>query len=348
MLIFLLILGLSESNKLAVCAVGVISGRVDNSSINSITMNFLRPLAINATIDMFVILPQSETGTKEFALLDEWKSVAGLSLYPSFVQEEKLHVLLSEISNEDKTLLHAVDQGAFCGSNLWQAFYRERCFEQISINQPYDWYISTRLDYFWLSEHVPLTFLGDRLAGYVPDGEDYGGLNDRHFVTRNFQVFQIYMTMWSHVKLGSAAALVRSLEGNQIKWGVHEYLLLRLGFAGVSIERIPSVAYLLCLSGIGSVSPTLFNNHSESESFDICPKNHREFFKNYACIQHSKVPGLGRAKYLEEWAIAVNTALCLKDGRFSMSGGQWTTASFENCYLRSHRSDSFAGNVFDR
>jgi hypothetical protein len=45
----------------------------------------------------------------------------------------------------------------------------------------YDRFIITRSDFVWLCPHPPLSIL-DRDAIWVPDGEDYGGLNDRHLI----------------------------------------------------------------------------------------------------------------------------------------------------------------------
>ena len=45
----------------------------------------------------------------------------------------------------------------------------------------------TRSDFFWLCPHPPLSIL-DRNAIWLPDGEDYGGLNDRHMVVSRAQV----------------------------------------------------------------------------------------------------------------------------------------------------------------
>jgi hypothetical protein len=45
----------------------------------------------------------------------------------------------------------------------------------------YDRFVITRSDFVWLSPHPPLSIL-DGSAVWLPDGENYGGLNDRHVV----------------------------------------------------------------------------------------------------------------------------------------------------------------------
>ena len=45
----------------------------------------------------------------------------------------------------------------------------------------YDRFVLTRSDFFWLSSHPPLDVLDPDMI-WVPEGQDYGGLNDRHLV----------------------------------------------------------------------------------------------------------------------------------------------------------------------
>ena len=45
----------------------------------------------------------------------------------------------------------------------------------------YDRFVLTRSDFVWLSPHPPLDILDPDLI-WVPEGENYGGLNDRHLV----------------------------------------------------------------------------------------------------------------------------------------------------------------------
>jgi hypothetical protein len=53
--------------------------------------------------------------------------------------------------------------------------------QQDEILDRYDRFVISRSDFVWLCPHPPLSIL-DRDAIWVPDGEHYGGLNDRHLV----------------------------------------------------------------------------------------------------------------------------------------------------------------------
>ena len=53
--------------------------------------------------------------------------------------------------------------------------------QQDDVLDRYDRFVITRSDFVWLCPHPPLSVL-ERSAIWVPDGEHYGGINDRHVV----------------------------------------------------------------------------------------------------------------------------------------------------------------------
>ena len=59
--------------------------------------------------------------------------------------------------------------------------------QQDAILDRYDRFIITRSDFVWLCPHPPLSIL-DRHGIWLPDGEDHGGLNDRHLVASRADV----------------------------------------------------------------------------------------------------------------------------------------------------------------
>jgi hypothetical protein len=63
----------------------------------------------------------------------------------------------------------------FCRWLLLQGLQQDRVLHS------YDRYVVTRSDFVWLCPHPPLSILG-RESLWVPDGEDYGGVTDRHLV----------------------------------------------------------------------------------------------------------------------------------------------------------------------
>jgi hypothetical protein len=59
--------------------------------------------------------------------------------------------------------------------------------QQDQLLDRYDRFVITRPDFVWLCPHPPLSIL-DRDAIWLPEGEDYGGLNDRHLVVSRTDV----------------------------------------------------------------------------------------------------------------------------------------------------------------
>ena len=69
---------------------------------------------------------------------------------------------------------------------LRQEYALSRCLrlsraQEDSTGQLYDRIVHSRLEFIWVAPHPPVELL-DRRCTWVPDGEDYGGLNDRHAV----------------------------------------------------------------------------------------------------------------------------------------------------------------------
>jgi hypothetical protein len=66
--------------------------------------------------------------------------------------------------------------------------------QQDKLLDRYDRFVITRSDFVWLCPHPPLSIL-DRDAIWVPDGEDYGGLNDRHLVSSRVDIVNCLNTI---------------------------------------------------------------------------------------------------------------------------------------------------------
>jgi hypothetical protein len=59
--------------------------------------------------------------------------------------------------------------------------------QQDGVLDRYDRFVITRSDFVWLCPHPPLSVL-DRSAIWIPDGQHWGGLNDRHLVVSRADV----------------------------------------------------------------------------------------------------------------------------------------------------------------
>lgn len=88
------------------------------------------------------------------------------------------------------------------GSGAVLLYYRWRVLENIrrlNLTSQYDWFIITRSDYMYPVPHVPLGYL-DPMSVWIPNGEHYGGVTDRHiicpsaFVEKSIDMLQRILT----------------------------------------------------------------------------------------------------------------------------------------------------------
>ena len=95
---------------------------------------------------------------------------------------------------------NATNQGHLAGANPRRRPAAKQCsillflrwlllhgLQQDDVLDRYDRFVITRSDFVWLCPHPPLSVL-DRGAIWFPNGEHYGGLNDRHLVVSRADV----------------------------------------------------------------------------------------------------------------------------------------------------------------
>lgn len=84
----------------------------------------------------------------------------------------------------DSCLFGGIRHPNTLGSGAVLLYYRWRVLENIrrlGLKDQYDWFIITRSDYMYPVPHVPLELLS-RDSVWIPDGEKYGGVTDRHLI----------------------------------------------------------------------------------------------------------------------------------------------------------------------
>jgi len=96
---------------------------------------------------------------------------------------------------------------------------KSRCLDAVesierSRGGKFDWLAYVRSDYDFLEAHPPLRHMSARGGIWVPDGEDYGGLNDRWAVMQRKHAFA-YFRRWESFLDGSAIPMFeREFHGN--------------------------------------------------------------------------------------------------------------------------------------
>jgi hypothetical protein len=137
-----------------------------------------------------------------------------------------------------------------------------RGLQQDGILDRYDRFVITRSDFVWLCPHPPLSVL-ERDAIWLPNGECYGGVNDRHIVLSRADVvnylnqiddilldpIQLYEEMKNHASWNNEEFLARHkcYEGMNWKpaWNDEQFLAHHLSRKGIldKVKLFPYVMY---------------------------------------------------------------------------------------------------------
>ena len=110
---------------------------------------------------------------------------------------------------------------------------------QDGVLERYDRFIVTRSDFAWLSPHPPLSVL-DPHAIWVPEGENYGGINDRHLVASRRDV-EDCLSMLDEIVL---YPLELCQEMQHKTWNDEQFFAHHLSRCGLS-DRIRSFPYVM-------------------------------------------------------------------------------------------------------
>ena len=114
--------------------------------------------------------------------------------------------------------------------------------QQDDILDRYDRFVISRSDFVWLCPHPPLSVL-DRGAIWLPNGEDYGGLSDRHFVVSRADVVNC-LNVIEDILL-HPIQLYEEMKHHQ-DWNNEQFLAHHLGRKGLlqKVKRFPYVMYI--------------------------------------------------------------------------------------------------------
>lgn len=134
------------------------------------------------------------------------------------------------------------DKEAHPGSAGILIFYRWwllHNIKQLNLTEKYDWFVVTRSDFFYEFEH-PQTDIFNPYRIYIPEGEDYGGITDRHIV-----VHKKYLT--ESLDLMSPILTTPELLYEEMKnchdWNLEKYIKHIFEKRGLNITRFPRMMY---------------------------------------------------------------------------------------------------------
>lgn len=136
----------------------------------------------------------------------------------------------------------ATNPGSACGIALYCRWLLLRSLQENDLLRHYDRIIITRSDFVWLCPHPPLSLL-DSSAIWIPEGEDYDGLADRHLVASPADAAGC-LNLIEPVLL-RPAELVEQLRHCD-DWNSEMYLRHHLTAGNLlqKVRRFPNVAYL--------------------------------------------------------------------------------------------------------
>ncbi|KAF4722593.1 hypothetical protein FOZ63_030691 [Perkinsus olseni] len=267
---------IAGEKRVAVCIEGPF-GRADLNVLDSVRQNVVRPL--NAKV---LLVTDSEKGSKstldgvlEFITLGVGE-VHAYDIREDITPAEAVDEFFSEGGSR-----RVLDDAGMTGGELLNLRGKLRCLKLIekvekSSSARFDDVVYTRIDLMWLAEHPPLEVLEAAVASptvWVPDSEDWRGLNDRAaFMPR--QLADIYFNRYEAFINGVAAEYFYGMNGmavtrgevgdeifDKIDFSINPEMILRrhLTHHRVRVERYPTVAAVsACQAGrqcIGKPAP---------------------------------------------------------------------------------------------
>ena len=126
--------------------------------------------------------------------------------------------------------------------------------EEISRGYPYEYVVWSRIDMLWLRPHLPPLFLHRNFSSqndyaeqsqscficWAPEGEDHGGVNDRHaLLTR--RAATVYVGIWASLIAGETLPSTPPFY-----WNAEMLLSKHLAAAEVQVRRMPPTAVVSC------------------------------------------------------------------------------------------------------
>lgn len=128
------------------------------------------------------------------------------------------------------------------GGNVHALYKRFVLREMIKdVIDDYDWFVVTRPDLMWLGHHPPVEKMHPD-AIHIPDGEDWGGFNDRHMVCSRRTVMRSICPLDTLFR--DADLLVKAMANNPFGLNSEVFLRIHLQRQQVPVGRFLNMAFL--------------------------------------------------------------------------------------------------------
>ena len=127
---------------------------------------------------------------------------------------------------------------------LYARWFLLQSLQKAGIEALYDRYIITRSDYLFPIPHPPLEMLDSKYI-WVPEGEDYGGITDRHIVIPRQYIRESLSVL--DPTLRYPHELHKCMSRVDPNWNLERYLMMYLFNAGLlhKVRRVPACMYTI-------------------------------------------------------------------------------------------------------
>lgn len=168
------------------------------------------------------------------------------------------------------------------GSGLCQMHSHRQCWDMISSHErrrglEYERVIYTRADMRWLGPHLPLSLLpAGKGEVYVVDGEDNGGINDRHWVMPR-HLAPAMLDSWDRLVDGRTAELIEAIRRQTRLQGLSTEIYFHYLMASEDtyklVRRMPGMSFVPCAQHHGrkfvDTSATGLNDSRRLGQYDL-------------------------------------------------------------------------------
>jgi hypothetical protein len=140
--------------------------------------------------------------------------------------------------------------------------------------EEYDRFVITRSDYMWPFKHVDLDLLSPSQV-WVPDGEYYGGVTDRHTVLSRHNIEE-YLNIFNMMVLRSNEYISMLFETTDNNGVINPEVLIKCHLKAQSIKTIRTFPYNM-FTVRARDGPTSWSTGSYNENLGYCVKYRSEF-----------------------------------------------------------------------
>jgi len=151
------------------------------------------------------------------------------------------------------------------GILIFFRWYLLQKLQEFDLISQYDRFIITRSDYIYQLPHIQLNLLDEQYI-WVPDGEHYDGITDRHTVLSKSNIVQ-YLNLLNCMVLQGNEYYDKMKHHN--RWNLEQFIKFHLSQHGM-VEQIREFPYVMyTVRSVNGVSRWKWGNYSDEHGYFI-------------------------------------------------------------------------------